>query len=118
MLLVWPVYISWLLQLDFKSLHPDLEPIHSLNCCLCTCRIVETDESEAFALVCGTVDEDLRTDDIAEGEEHLHKFCISELLRKVVDEQVATVRAAYRAADARNGEARESGLDSGCSGFL
>lgn len=116
--LVWSVYISRLLKLDFKSLHPNLEPIHSLDRCLCTCGIVETDKSEAFALVCGTVNEDLTTDDIAEGEEHLHKFCISEFLRKVIDEQVATVGSAYRAADTRNREARESGLDSSCAGFL
>jgi len=105
--LEWSVSISWLLKLNFESLHPNLKPIHSLYGCMSTCWIVETDKSKTFALVCSAVNEDLRTDDIAKGEKHLHKLCISKLLRKVVDEQVATIRSAYGATNARNGEAGE-----------
>ena len=54
--------------------------------------------TEAFALVGGSVDEDFGADDVAEGEEHLHQLGVPELLREVVDEQVAALGAGDRAA--------------------
>ena len=57
-----------------------------LNCSLCTGRVIKTHKSKAFALVGGSVNEDLATDNIAKGEEHLHQLCISKLLRKMINE--------------------------------
>ncbi|KAI4483972.1 hypothetical protein M0804_007428 [Polistes exclamans] len=47
--------------------------------------------TEAFALVSGPVDEDLRGDDVAEGHEHLHELGVTKLLWQVVDEEVAAL---------------------------
>lgn len=47
--------------------------------------------TEALALVGCPVHEDLRGDDGAEGQKHLHEFIVSELLWQVVDEQVTTL---------------------------
>ena len=72
--------ILWSLQLYLEPLHPNLKAIHRLNGSLCARLVVKTHEPEAFALVCGAVNEDLAADDIAEGEKHLHQLCVSELL--------------------------------------
>jgi hypothetical protein len=66
-----------------------LESIHGLNSSLGTGWIIEADKAEAFALVCGSVDEDLGADDIAKGKEHLHQLCVAKFLGKMVDEQIA-----------------------------
>jgi len=49
--------------------------------------------TEAFALVGGAVDVDLGADDGAKRHEHLRQFGVSELLRQVVDEQIAALRS-------------------------
>ena len=49
--------------------------------------------TEAFALVCGSVHEDLGGDDRPEGQEHLHELIIAELLRQVVDEEITALRS-------------------------
>ncbi len=54
--------------------------------------------TEALALVGGAVDEDLGADDVAEGQEHLHELGVAELLRQVVDEEVAALGAGDGAA--------------------
>lgn len=54
--------------------------------------------TETFALVSSAVDENFATDDVAEGQEHLHQLRVSELLRQVVDEEVAALGAGDRAA--------------------
>ena len=55
--------------------------------------------TEAFALVGGTIDENLGGYDVAKGDEHLHELTVTKLLRQVVDEQVAAFgswdRASY-----------------------
>lgn len=43
--LVWPILVFWALQLDFEALHPDLEPVHSLDGRLGARRVVKADES-------------------------------------------------------------------------
>jgi hypothetical protein len=58
--------------LNFKSFHSNLKSIHSLNGGLRTGGVVEADEAKAFALIGGSVNEDLGADDIAKGKEHLH----------------------------------------------
>ena len=89
-------------ELDFEPLHTDLKPVHGLNGRLCTCRIVETDETftnlmllfgyfstetdetrltETFALIGGTIDENFGTDDVTKRQKHLHQFRITKLLR-------------------------------------
>ena len=69
-----------------------------MNGRLCTGGVVETDEAKALALVGRPVNEHLRADDVAKGEEHLHELGVAELLGQVVDEQVAAFGAADRAA--------------------
>ena len=90
--------VFWPFQLNLQSLHPDLEPVHSLDRRLGTCGVVEADEPEALALVGRPVDEHLRADDVAKGEEHLHELGVAKLLGQVVDEQVAALGATDRAA--------------------
>ena len=90
--------IFWPFQLNLQSLHPDLEPIHSLDCRLGACGVVKADEPEALALVGRPVDEHLRADDVAKGEEHLHELGVAKLLGQVVDEEVAALGTADRAA--------------------
>ena len=89
--------VFWPFQLNLQSLHPNLEPVHRLDGGLGTCGVVEADKSEALALVGRPVDEHLRADDVAEGEEHLHQLGVPKLLGQVVDEQVAALGAADRA---------------------
>jgi len=48
--------------------------------------------TEALALVRGAVDVHLGADDVAERHEHLRQLRVAELLRQVVDEQVAALR--------------------------
>ena len=47
--------------------------------------------TEAFALVGGAVDVDLGADDVAERHEHLSQLSVSELLRQMIDEQIAAL---------------------------
>lgn len=47
--------------------------------------------TEALALVCGSVHEDLGRDDVPKGQEHLQDLRVGELLRQVVDEDVAAL---------------------------
>lgn len=55
--------------------------------------------TKAFTLVSRSVDEDFGGDNVAKREEHLHELAVTELLRQVVDEQVAALgswdRASY-----------------------
>ena len=90
--------VFWPFQLNLQSLHPDLEPVHCLDCRLCACRVVKADEPEALALIGRPVDEHLRADHVAKGEEHLHQLGVPKLLGQVVDEEVAALGAADRAA--------------------
>ena len=95
--LIWLRCIFWPLQLNFKSFHTNLEAIHSLNGCLCTGGVIETNKSEALALVGGSVDEDFAADNISKGKEHLHQLCISKLLRQMINEKVASFWSTYGA---------------------
>ena len=81
------------LELNFKSLHSNLESVHGCDGSLCTARIIETDKSEALALVCRPVNKDFGADNIPEGEKHLHKLGVSKLLGKMVDEEIAALRS-------------------------
>lgn len=54
--------------------------------------------TETFTLIGGPIDEHLRANHIAERQEHLHQLGVAELLRQMVDEQVAALRAGDRAA--------------------
>lgn len=47
--------------------------------------------TKALALVGCPVHEDLRGDDGAKGQKHLHEFIVSKLLWQVVNEQVTTL---------------------------
>ena len=49
--------------------------------------------TETFALVCGSVNENFRADDISEGQEHLHELCITKLLWKVIDKEITALGA-------------------------
>ena len=64
-----------------------------MNSSLCTGGVIKADEAKAFALVGGSVNEDFGADNIPEGEKHLHKLGVSKLLGKMVDEEIATLRA-------------------------
>ena len=92
-LLVRSSIVFWPLELNFKSLHSNLESVHGCNGGLSAGRIVKTDEPKALALVGGSVNEDLGADDVPEGEEHLHELSISKLLGKMVDEEIAALRS-------------------------
>ena len=72
MVLVWTTSVLGPFQLNLKSFHSNLKSIHSLNSGLGTGLIVEADEAKAFALIGGSVNEDLRADNIAKRKEHLH----------------------------------------------
>ena len=93
LLLIWLGSIFWPLELNFKSLHSNLESVHGCDGGLRTARIVKADKPEALALVGGSVNEDFGADNIPEGEKHLHELRISKLLGKMVDEEIATLRA-------------------------
>lgn len=56
---------------------------------LFTCFVEIDTLTEAFTLVSGPVDENLGRYDVAKRDEHLHELYITEILRQVVDEQVA-----------------------------
>ena len=47
--------------------------------------------TEALALVGGSVDVDLGTEDVAKRHKHLGELRVAELLRQVVDEEVTTL---------------------------
>jgi len=51
------------------------------------------DYTEAFALIGGTVDVHLGANDVTERHKHLCQFGVSELLRQVIDEQIAALRS-------------------------
>ena len=93
-LLVRSSIVFWPLELNFKSLHPNLESVHSCDGGLCTSRIIKADKSKALALVGRSVNEDFGADNIPEGKKHLHELSITKLLGKVVDEEIATLRSA------------------------
>ena len=92
-LLIRSSIVFWPLELNFKSLHSNLESVHGCDGGLRTARIVKADKPEALALVGGSVNEDFGADNIPEGEKHLHELRISKLLGKMVDEEIATLRA-------------------------
>ena len=92
-LLIRSSIVFWPLELNFKSLHSNLESVHGCNGCLCTPRIIKTDKSKALALVGGSVNEDFGADNVPEGEKHLHELGIAKLLGKMVDEEIASLRA-------------------------
>lgn len=48
--------------------------------------------TEAFTLVGGAVDKDLRRDDVSERQEHLQDLGVGELLWQVIDEDVTAFR--------------------------
>jgi len=52
--------------------------------------------TEALALISGSVDVDFSADDVSEWKEHLSQFRVSELLRQVVDEEIASLRTNWR----------------------
>lgn len=78
--LVWPILVFWALQLDFETLHPDLEPVHSLDGRLGARRVVKADESEALALIGRPVYVNLGTYNCSERHEHLCQLGVPELL--------------------------------------
>lgn len=90
---VWPWIIFGSFELNFKAFHADLEAVHGLNGCLRWGRVVEADEAEALALVRRPIDEHFGTDHVTKWQEHLHQLGIPELLRQMVDEEVATIRS-------------------------
>lgn len=49
--------------------------------------------TKTFALICSSVHVYLGTDDVTKGREHLSKFSIPKLLRKVVNEEVTPLGA-------------------------
>lgn len=49
--------------------------------------------TEALALISSPVYKDFAADDVPKRQEHLHQFRIAELLREVVDEEVAALGA-------------------------
>jgi hypothetical protein len=49
--------------------------------------------TEAFALIGGAIDEDLGRNDGSKGREDVCQISVGELLRQVVNEQIAPVRA-------------------------
>lgn len=81
------------LELNFKAFHADLEAIHGLDGSLCGGWVVETHESEAFALIRRPINEHFGTDDVSERKEHLHQLRVAKFLRQVVDEQVTAIRS-------------------------
>ena len=93
-LLVRSSIVFWPLELNFKSLHSNLETVHGRDGGLCTSRIIKTDKSKALALVGRSVNEDFGADNVPEGKKHLHELSITKLLGKVVDEEIATLRSA------------------------
>ena len=92
-LLIRSSIVFWPLELNFESLHPNLESVHGCNGGLCTSRIIKAHKSKALALVGGSVNEDFGADDIPEGKKHLHELSITKLLGKVVDEEIAALRS-------------------------
>uniref|UniRef100_A0A1I8IP16 Anti_prolifrtn domain-containing protein n=1 Tax=Macrostomum lignano TaxID=282301 RepID=A0A1I8IP16_9PLAT len=79
------------LELHLEPLGANLEAVHRLDGRGSRGRVVEADEAEALALVGGPVYVHLGRDHRAERGEHLGQFRVAELLRQVVDEQVAAV---------------------------
>ena len=90
--------VHWYIHPNLQALHPNLESVHGLDGRLGAGGVVEADEAEALALVGRPVDEHLRADHVAKGEEHLHELGVAKLLGQVVDEEVAALGAADRAA--------------------
>lgn len=63
--------------------------------------------TEAFTLVGGAVDKDLRGDDISERQEHLQDLRVGELLRQVIDEDVTAFRTWAEGRHGRAGMGRK-----------
>lgn len=107
------------LQLHFEAFHSNLEPVHRLDCRRSARSVVIAHETcgkrekfiftqqlrifpqsfkqltETLALVRGAIDVHLGAEDGSEREEHLRQLVVAELLRQVVDEEVAALRS-YR----------------------
>ena len=81
------------LQLHLQSLGSNLEPIHGLNGALSRERVVETDKPKTLAEASVLVDEDFGADDATERLEHLNEICVLYIVREMVDEEIAALRA-------------------------
>ena len=90
-LLIRSSIVFWPLELNFKSLHSNLETVHGCNGGLRTSRIIKTDKSKALALVGCSVNEDFGADNVPEGKKHLHELGVAKLLGKMVDEEIASL---------------------------
>lgn len=53
--------------------------------------------TETFTLVGGSVDEYFGANDVTKRQKHLHELRVTELLRQVVDEEIAAFWSRYRA---------------------
>ena len=62
--------------------------------------------TEALALIGCTVNIDLGADNVAEGQKHLRQFGVAELLRQVIDEEIAAFRADRRRRSLVHGSCR------------
>lgn len=98
------------LQLHLQTLHAYLEAVHRLYGSGGGGRIVVGDEAwdvrssaserkhcsftKTFALICRAINENLRRNYCAEWHEHLHEFGVAELLRQMVDEEIAACKIA------------------------
>jgi len=52
--------------------------------------------TETLALIGGTVNIHFGADDVAKGQKHLRQFGVAELLRQMIDEEIATFRTDRR----------------------
>lgn len=80
-----------LLQLHLEALRADLKAVHSLDGRIRRRGRVKGHEPKALGQIRLLVDEDLRGDHGAKGRERGGEILVGELLRQVVDEQVAAV---------------------------
>lgn len=94
-LLVRLVSILGSLELNLQAFHADLKAVHGLNGGLCRLWIVVAHESEALALIGGTVHVDLGRDDIPKRNEHLRQLGVAKVRWQVVNEQVAALGALF-----------------------
>lgn len=77
--------------MHFQPLGADLETVHRLDGGLRRGNVVERHKAEALGQVGLLIDEHLGGHHVAEREERRRQIGIGELLRQVVDEQVATL---------------------------
>lgn len=118
--------------MHFESLGADLEAVHRLDGGLSGRAVVERHESEALGQVGLLVDEHLGRHDVSERHEGRCEIRVGELLRQMVDEQVAALGALdllssglshglcqSRVGERRSGERRSELLQGrGCSRCL